>query len=256
MVRQSLLLLVLGSLAWAEDGRSPVVVELFTSEGCSSCPPADRLLIELERKQPVGDAVVIPLEEHVDYWNNLGWPDRFSSPQFRVRQNDYARFFRTDSVFTPQMIVNGRAQFVGGDAVSAYQEIARAGAVPAAYALRLQRDKTEDADVVNLSVRLRRMNRSGERPRLADVLLAVTEGHLSSDVRGGENSGHLLRHAPVVRSFGTIAQIDDAHSVSNGDIRSTLKFPQEWNHENLKAVVFVQERNSRSIIGASVIDLR
>ncbi|MDQ6758585.1 MAG: DUF1223 domain-containing protein, partial [Acidobacteriota bacterium] len=93
-------------------GRSgvPVVVELFASEGCSSCPSADSLLARLEKTQPVENAYVIALEEHVDYWNQLGWKDRFSNPLFRGRQNDYARFFQTDNIYTPQMIVNGQAQ--------------------------------------------------------------------------------------------------------------------------------------------------
>ena len=104
------------AMIWADDGRAPVIVELFTSEGCSSCPSADNLLARLERTQPVENAHVIALEEHVDYWNQLGWKDRFSNPLFRGRQNDYARFFQTDNIYTPQMVVNGQAQFVGDDA--------------------------------------------------------------------------------------------------------------------------------------------
>src|SRR6266849_5758393 len=113
-------------MANAGDGRTPVIVELFTSEGCSSCPPADRLLARLDREQPIPGAQIIVLEEHVDYWNQLGWTDPFSSPQFRARQSDYARLFATESIYTPQMVVGGQAEFSGGDGDRAYQEIARA----------------------------------------------------------------------------------------------------------------------------------
>src|SRR6266853_757817 len=112
----------------AQDKRVPVIVELFTSEGCSSCPPADTLLSRLDRAQPVAGAQIIALEEHVDYWNNLGWVDPFSAPQYRVRQNDYAQRFFIESVFTPQMVVNGQAQFTGNDGNRALQEIGRAPA--------------------------------------------------------------------------------------------------------------------------------
>src|SRR5215472_12645324 len=109
---------------------APVIVELFTSEGRSSCPPADALLARLEHTQPVAGARVIALEEHVDYWNQLGWTDPFSAPLYRIRQNDYARLFQVDSVYTPQMVVGGQAGFVGGDADRAFHEISRAAAPP------------------------------------------------------------------------------------------------------------------------------
>src|ERR1700692_426873 len=105
--------------ARAEDARVPVIVELFTREGCSSCPPADQLLSRMDRNQPIAGVRVIALEEHVDYWNSLGWTDPFSSSQYRVLQNDYGRKFLTEGVYTPQMIVNGEAQFVGSDSARA-----------------------------------------------------------------------------------------------------------------------------------------
>ncbi len=96
------------------DGRrTPVLVELFTSEGCSSCPPADVLLARLEKTQPVAGAQIIALKEHVDYWNHLGWRDPFSSAQFSERQSSYVQTFRTDQVYTPQMVVDGQTEFVG-----------------------------------------------------------------------------------------------------------------------------------------------
>src|SRR5580658_3335559 len=237
----------------ADDRRVPVVVELFTSEGCSSCPPADQLLARMDRSQPVAGVRVIALEEHVDYWNSLGWTDPFSSSQYRFRQNDYGRKFSAEGIYTPQMIVNGQAQFVGTDGDRAAQEIARA-ALQQSIVLELKATpKASDPDLVDLSVKV--TNTEPGKARNSNVYLAVTESDLSSNVQHGENSGRLLRHAPVVRSFGVIGKID-ARGSSAGAITDTLKLPREWRRENLRAVVFVEERDSFKITGAAITDLR
>src|SRR5271155_17292 len=105
----------------AEAVRKPVVVELFTSEGCSSCPPADALLQQLAQQQPIPGAEIIALEEHVDYWNHEGWNDPFSSSEWTLRQQDYAAVFKND-VYTPEIVLNGH-QFVGSDSRKAEFEI-------------------------------------------------------------------------------------------------------------------------------------
>jgi hypothetical protein len=239
--------------AWSDDGRVPVVVELFTSEGCSSCPPADDLLARLERTQPVPNARVIALEEHVDYWNQLGWNDRFSNALFRGRQNDYARFFRTESIYTPQMIVNGQAEFVGDDAPRAHQEIARA-AVDPTFQIRLKPDRSPgNPELTELAVRLKNLRRGRSEP--ASVYLAVTESRLSSNVAAGENAGRQLSHAAVVRSFGVIGKWDPK-GLNEVELLPTLKIPGDWKRENLRFVVFVQEKNSQRITGAATAGLR
>src|ERR1022692_4128530 len=109
----------------SEPSRAPVLVELFTSEGCSSCPPADRLLQRL-------DSQAIVLSEHVDYWDHQGWKDRFSSHDLTVRQESYARLFSLDSSYTPEMVIDGAVEFSGGNSARAVQEIANAARRPKA----------------------------------------------------------------------------------------------------------------------------
>ncbi len=240
-------LFVLASVPlWAEDGRIPVIVELFTSEGCSSCPRADLLLARLDHTQPVPNARVIALEEHVDYWNYLGWKDPFSSALYRGRQNDYAHAFQTEDVYTPQMVVNGQAQFIGDDSPKASEEIARAAKDPG-FSVSLQPAWTAaQSEIVEVTVSLRSLRR--KQPH-ANVYLAVTEEGLQTNVGGGENSGRLLRHGPVVRSFGLIGKWD-AKGSDAVTLKPTLKLPPEWKRENLRAVVFVQERDTHRITGA------
>ena len=255
MQRSVVLLLaagLLGARAQAEDPRVPVIVELFTSEGCSSCPPADRLLARLEQTQPVPGAEVIALEEHVDYWNQLGWMDPFSSAQYRARQNDYAMAFHADDVYTPQMVVDGQVQFVGSDSARAYHEISAAARAPAVALNLTARPNVHDPDLLDLAVRM-------SSPRNAKLLdsnlyLAVTESNLATFVKRGENAGHVVRHSDVVRSFGVIGRVDPRGS-NGGELVSTLRLPHEWKRENLRAVVFLQERSSFHITGVSVLDL-
>jgi hypothetical protein len=248
-----LLALALGvPLAIAADRPVPVIVELFTSEGCSSCPAADRLLSRLEQTQPVSGAQVVAIEEHVDYWNQLGWTDPFSSPQFRARQNDYAVAFRANNIFTPQMVVNGQSEFVGSDMSRAYHEIGSA-AQSATTAIDLKSiPNSTDPQVLDLSVQV--TNLKTAKWRDSNVYLAVTENGLTTFVPRGENSGRTLRHSSVVRSFGIIGRIKP-QGANGGQLVSTLRLPPEWKRENLHAVVFVQERDTFRITGANVVEL-
>jgi hypothetical protein len=221
----------------------PVVVELFTSEGCSSCPPADELLAKLEKAQPVSGARLIVLSEHVDYWNRLGWRDPFSSAEFTERQNQYSQAFRQDGPYTPEAVVDGRTGFVGSNGRDAKAAILEALKQPKATVTL--RTVAEGAGI-NLSVDVK--NVPGAKD--ADVILAITETGLQSNVRSGENSGRLLKHTGVVRRM-TVLGKTKAEGFST---QTSISLPKDWKRENLRAVVFVQDRRTRQIVGAATTD--
>ena len=239
-----------------ENARTPVIVELFTSEGCSSCPPADAVLAQLEKTQPVKGAEVIALSQHVDYWNSLGWADPFSSPAFSARQGDYARAFGKDGVYTPQMIVDGRTEFPGGNRGRAGEAIAKAAQSPKA-ALRLTPGAQGLEETKPDQMRLR-VNVDG-LPAIsdgddADVLLAVTESDLSVNVARGENAGRRLSHAGVVRSLKVIGSVDPRGGGAFA-ADTLVEFGKGMRRENMRAVVFVQERASRRVLAAAAMRL-
>jgi hypothetical protein len=233
------------------DKRTPIVVELFTSEGCSSCPPADEVLARLERTQPVEGAEIIALGEHVDYWNYIGWADPFSSPAFSERQRGYAEAFGRDGAYTPQMVVDGRAEFVGSNwnrAVAAITEAARAPKADVQITL-----SRKTAGAVSLQAR------AGPLPAVTggdtvDLLLAVTESNLSSNVSRGENAGRRLNHRTVVRQLGLIGSAE-AKQDASFSAETTVTMAKGWKPENLRAVAFLQERKSRRVIGARAAPL-
>jgi hypothetical protein len=242
-----------GVAAPVGGARTPVVVELFTSEGCSSCPPADALLARLESEQPVAGAEVIALAQHVDYWNHLGWADPFSAHEFSERQGEYAARFGADGVYTPQMVVDGGAEFPGGNSGRAFETIARAAREPKAQVSLARADMQEGAgDALRLSVRVERLPKLTDGDT-ADVLLAVTEGGLSSDVARGENAGHRLTHACVVRRLTKIGYLSAATPPFDAEPLVTLD--KGWRRENLRAVVFLQEHTSGRVVGAAAIKL-
>jgi hypothetical protein len=185
--------------------RSTVIVELFTSEGCSSCPPADEVLARLERTQPVEGAEIIALGEHVDYWNYIGWSDPFSSPVFSQRQGAYAEAFGRDGNYTPQMVVDGRAEFVGSNWNKAVAAIANAARAPKADVQISPARKASGA--ISLQVRASNLP-AVTASDTVDLLLAITESDLSSNVTRGENTGRRLNHRTVVRYLRSRAKIN------------------------------------------------
>ena len=219
-----------------------VLVELFTSEGCSSCPPADKMLFFLDHEQTVPTANVITLGFHVDYWDQGGWRDRFSSPVFTKRQEGYSRQFKLDSIYTPQMIVDGATQFVGSNGASANAAILNSVAQPKGTV-----DITTSGNQMHITI--------SKLPEHTDsaIYLAVAESGLTTKVGGGENSGSKLEHTSVVRDLIPIgtAIAKETTAIVDHAIPTNLL----WKRENLKYVVFVQENSTLKILGAGQIAL-
>ena len=218
----------------------PVLVELFTSEGCSSCPPADRVLQHLQGTQSRNGARIITLGEHVTYWDQLGWRDRFASDALTQRQNAYGDRFHLDSVYTPQIIVNGRAQLVGSDAAGIRRAIdAQPNQGSAAVHIQSVKDGG-DGLTVNAHV-------TGVPKGAADWYVAIAQDLASTPVQRGENAGHTLTHASVVRVLVRAAvadgREDTAFHLSPDDLRST-------SGQQRHVIVFAQAKGTGAVLAA------
>ena len=212
------------------------VVELFTSEGCSSCPSADRLLVDLaERDNPR----VLPLAFHVDYWNRLGWADPFSDAAFSQRQRAYARAFQSGRVYTPQMIVNGQREFVGSRRHEAQAAIKEALAQEATASVSLLAQT--DGPVLSVAYAVE------GAPEGAVLHLALVQRHAEQAVPRGENRGKTLRHANVVRAFETVAP-------GTGTRRFTP--PAGLRFDEVGVVAYVQDPATMQVFGAAEAGLR
>ena len=227
-----------------------VLVELFTSEGCSSCPPADSLLQSLADTQPIGGAEIIALGQHVDYWDQLGWKDRFSSAALTDRQRQYAHALGIDGIYTPQMVVDGREGFVGSDASQARRAIGKAlSARHAAVSIALE--EMTGANRFAVTVRIEDVPPISASEHL-DLGLAVTEDRLRSDVRSGENRGRQLTHAAVVRHLDIVRAQGPALEPA---VRIETAIAPGWERDRLKIVAFIQERVSRRVLGTAAVAL-
>jgi hypothetical protein len=221
----------------AAPARVPVVVELFTSEGCSSCPPADTVLSRLAGEQPIAGVEVVPLGFHVTYWDQLGWKDAASLPEATARQQDYSRVFGEDRVYTPQAIVDGRDELVGSDETALRRAITRAAAQPHARVTLSARLASPDLIVATATVDA---VPAGVTEKLRTIFV-LTEDGVTSVVKRGENGGRTLRHDAVVRRVS-----------STGEIRGIAAWPRERLHQ----AAFVQGERSRHVLGAATVSIR
>jgi hypothetical protein len=229
---------------------NPVVVELFTSEGCSSCPPADDVLTKLVTTQPIAGAQVIALGEHVDYWDRLGWRDPFSAAQFSARQSEYASAFRLGSIYTPQIVVDGHEQLVGSDlgaATSAIAASARRTSARVDVSLMARRASDGSLDVTVTA----QARDQAARASALGVWLAVTEDNLASKVARGENGGRTLHHTAVVRRLTKLGSMRP--DGSEGPLAGSVPLTPDWNPAAVRLVAFVQDPSTHRILGAATL---
>jgi hypothetical protein len=237
-----------GSLAQAQAGRDarvPVLLELFTSEGCSSCPPADALLEKLQRTQPVSGADLIVLSEHVDYWDALGWKDPFSSAQFTQRQQYYAdKLDPVDGTYTPELVVDGKTGVVGSD-VSAAD-----GAIDRAAHAEKEPLSIDDVSVAADNVTARVVAQNNGKP--VTLYVALAQDRAVSRVERGENAGRTLSHVDVVRTLAHIISIGARQTLEK---TISLRLPPGLSAANARIVAFTQDESTGAIRSVHEVDV-
>lgn len=240
------LLLLLGCVVShaAEPARGFAVVELFTSEGCSSCPPADKVFADLARRGRAGEPIYC-VGFHVDYWDKLGWKDEFADNAFTQRQLGYMHKLKVDDVYTPQTIVNGTRQFVGSRKAEVDAAIDEALQSPAVLRLSLTPELASDGK----SLTIRYFTRADTKPLFLN--LAVTQESAENDVAAGENKDRKLRHAAVVRKFQVISEPKD---VSQGAWK--VELPGDLAPAEGMCIGYLQSRSTFRVVAATAVSLK
>jgi hypothetical protein len=229
------------------EAQRPVVIELFTSEGCSSCPPADADLARIVSKQPIESANIIALAWHIDYWDKLGWKDPFSSQQATARQYEYGRQFRLSSVYTPQLVVDGAVELIGGEKQAADDAITQAAkSEKTELVLKIEPGDDPLAGRVHVTIPKLPALAKGDS---AELLIAVTEDDLVSHPNRGENARRTLEHTAVVRTAQFVVDV----SAGRADV--PLAISPDWNRSKLHIVAVLQSQQSRQVLGAARVSL-
>ena len=223
---------------------SVAIVELFTSEGCSSCPPADSLLRQINLKQTNAGRLIVGISEHVTYWNNLGWKDPYSSPVFTDRQSVYASRLSPEGSYTPQMVLNGRDQFVGSDG-PALERALRDDARREHFALRIV-SSTPTTGGIDVKFAL-----AGNPSKPLDIIAVLADDTDRSNVLRGENSGRQLQHVSVARSMTRVATVRD-----DGEHSVHVPFPDGLSTSSGSAhhlILIAQEQRQGAILAATTM---
>ncbi len=222
-----------------EPNKPIAVVELFTSQGCSSCPPADRLLTEVSKAAMASGQDVYALSFHVDYWDRLGWRDPYSDAKYTARQQQYARQFKLETIYTPQAVLNGKKEFVGSNRAQLTSSLSNA--LRESVPVGVQLSASQQGKTITVNYKL--------AGTLAGTVLnvALVSQTTSTVVSQGENAGHTLMHNNVVRAFATV------HATENG--QTTLTAPADFDPANGAVIAYVQQEKNLTTLGASRVAL-
>jgi hypothetical protein len=234
--------------AVAEAGSAvehPILVELFTSEGCSSCPPADALLMRMDETQTIPHGRLIVLSEHVDYWDHQGWRDPHSSAQLTERQEAYRHTLGLETVYTPQMIIDGTHEFVGKDAEKVH--VLEAAAMAPKLPVRISELSFQEGSPALLRARVE--VDPDAKTHHANVYVALALDHVESQVSGGENVGKHLSHVAVVEQLDKVGTIKKESAFAQ-DVQ--LKLKSGMDPANLRVIAFVQEPGPGKVLGAAM----
>jgi hypothetical protein len=224
------------------DDSGPIVLELFTSQGCSSCPPADRLLTELGEHDDVA-----PLSFHVDYWNYIGWTDPFSSADWSARQRTYARALAGGRAYTPQLVIDGQSECVGSDRRVVEKLIAEAKIRPRLGQVRLSVRQDPESD--QLHVRAVANLKDGKKaPRPFELLVALVETELVTSVKRGENASRTLRNDHVVRQLERAGEV---RANAPADTRLVFETAPGWRADHLEVIAYLRDPKTLEVHGAA-----
>ncbi len=218
----------------AQDGFA--VVELFTSEGCSSCPPADEAVIAVAKEYPKN---VYILGFHVDYWDALGWKDAFSNSGYTQRQREYAATFNLNSIYTPEIVVNGKTEFVGSDRDQLHKAIDQA--LQSDNTSKIELNASSDAQTVHINYKT-----SADHDHMLNV--AVVQLQTQTAVKRGENAGRQLHHINIVRDFKSISQPGEQGSIS-------LHLPTGLTAKDCAVIAYTQDKKNLHITGATKTEI-
>jgi len=240
--------LAVGNCSQAADGVGPVpvLVELFTSEGCSSCPPMDAWLQRMDSAQPVPGAQLIVLSEHVDYWNHDGWKDPYSSSSMTARQGDYVRALKLETPATPQVVVGGTVKLNLNDPQQISQTLRQAAAAPV-VPVRIVSAAIDPANPAVIRARIEVDGNSA--PHNADIYRAVALSHAESQVLRGENGGKHLAHTAVLQSLSKIGKLEKGKNFSR---EVEIKLNPGTDSKNVRLIVFAQESGPGKVLGAAM----
>lgn len=222
------------------ENQGAVVIELFTSQGCSSCPAADKLLSEFIDQYASRELPIYGLSFHVDYWNRLGWRDPFSASEFTERQYRYADKLGNRRVYTPQMVVNGKNEFVGSSKRAASSAIRTALATTPSVEIEAT-EMAKSKNTIRLSYTVSGVDNG------TTINIALVERGISTDVTRGENRGRKLTHDNVVRGF------QQKTASENGKV--SMNLPKDLDLEKGSIILYAQDSDSYEILGATRVAL-